>query len=261
VTTSALSPMCVVAGDRRLRGGASLKFFHGPMDCGKSTLALQMDYNHSRQGRRGLVLTRNDRSRTAKVTTRIGLAREAIEVTDETNLLDLVRARWSENERLDYVICDEACFYTVTQVEQMADLVDIHDVDVFAFGLSTDFRAQLFPASRRLFELADEVARLQVEVLCWCGREGQLNARVVGGVVAREGEQVVIGDTDGDAGAIEVRYQVLCRRHHRSGDLGGVASAPAKDSTSALQDGAPDRTHAGPGVPGRTGAESHGTVD
>src|SRR4051812_13458616 len=178
-----------------MRGGAALKFFHGPMDCGKSTLALQMDYNHARQGRRGLVLTRNDRSRSARVTTRIGLTRDAIEVTDETNLLELVRDQWRSGGRLDCVICDEACFYTVAQVDQMVDLVDVHDVDVFAFGLATDFRAELFPATKRLFELADEVARLQVEVLCWCGREGQLNARVVGGVVAREGEQVVIGDT------------------------------------------------------------------
>jgi thymidine kinase len=226
VTTSALSPMCVVAGDRRLRGGASLKFFHGPMDCGKSTLALQMDYNHSRQGRRGLVLTRNDRSRTAKVTTRIGLARDAIEVDDELNLLDLVRQRWSTGERLDYLICDEACFYTLAQVDQMVDLVDVHDVDVFAFGLATDFRAELFPASRRLFELADEVARLQVEVLCWCGREGQLNARVVGGTVAREGAQVLIGDTAAEPGVPAVRYQVLCRRHHRFGDLGPDGNPP-----------------------------------
>jgi len=217
VTTSALSELCTAAGDRRLRDGAELKFFYGPMDCGKSTLALQMDYNHSRQGRRGLVLTRNDRSLGAKVTTRIGLARDAIEVTDELNLVELVRERWAAGERLDYLICDEACFYTVAQVEQMADLVDVHDVDVFAFGLATDFRAELFPAAQRLFELADEVARLQVEVLCWCGREGQLNARVVNGVVAREGEQVVIGDV-APAGA--VRYQVLCRRHYRAGDLG-----------------------------------------
>jgi thymidine kinase len=220
VTTSALSPVCPAAGDRRLRDGASLKFFYGPMDCGKSTLALQMHYNHSRQGRRGLVLTRNDRSHGAKVTSRIGLVHDAIEVTDELDLLALVRERWAAGERLDYLVCDEACFYTLAQVEQMADLVDIHDVDVFAFGLATDFRSELFPASRRLFELADEVARLQVEVLCWCGREGQLNARVVGGVVAREGEQVVIGDTGDEGGGHEVRYQVLCRRHHRSGDLG-----------------------------------------
>jgi len=218
VTTSALSPLCMAAGDRRLRDGAALKFFWGPMDCGKSTLALQMHYNHSRQGRVGLVLTRNDRSHAARVTTRIGLAHEAIDVTDELNLLDLVKERWAAGERLDYVICDEACFYTVAQVEQMADLVDVHDVDVFAFGLATDFRAELFPASRRLFELADEVSRLQVEVLCWCGRLGQLNARVVDGVVAREGEQVVIGDTG--SGTADVRYQVLCRRHYRAGDLG-----------------------------------------
>ncbi len=224
MTTSAPSPVCHAAGDRRLRDGAQLKFFYGPMDCGKSTLALQMDYNHSRQGRRGLVLTRNDRSQGPRVTTRIGLAHEAIEVTDDLDLVALVRQRWAAGERLDYLICDEACFYTLAQVEQMADLVDVHDVDVFAFGLATDFRAELFPASRRLFELADEVARLQVEVLCWCGREGQLNARVVAGVVAREGEQVVIGDTGEDAGQ-EVRYQVLCRRHHRAGDLGPAAGS------------------------------------
>ena len=225
-TSTALSTVCPAAGDRRLRGGATLKFFYGPMDCGKSTLALQMDYNHARQGRHGIVLTRNDRSHAARVTTRIGLRHKAIDVTDQMNLLDLVRQRWAAGARLNYLICDEACFYTVAQVEQMADLVDVHDVGVFAFGLATDFRTQLFPAARRLFELADEVARVQVEVLCWCGREGNLNARVVEGVVVREGEQVVIGDTVADHH--RVRYQVLCRRHHRAGDLGPTPT-PSRD--------------------------------
>ncbi|WP_435830880.1 thymidine kinase [Polymorphospora rubra] len=219
VDDSALSPACLVAGDGRLRHGAALKFFWGPMDCGKSTMALQMNYNHARQGRRGIVLTRIDRSLGPQVTTRIGLAHEAIEVTDDLDLRALVRGRWADGERVDYLICDEACFYSVEHVEQMAELVDCYDVDVFAFGLASDFRSELFPAARRLFELADEVARIQVEVLCWCGREGQLNARIVDGKVAREGAQVVIGDTV-DHG--DVRYQVLCRRHHRTGDLGPV---------------------------------------
>ena len=111
MTTSALSPICMAAGDRRLRDGACLKFFWGPMDCGKSTLALQMHYNHSRQGRVGLVLTRNDRSRAAQVTTRIGLAVDAIEVSDELNLVAMVKDRWAAGERLAYIICDEAQFY------------------------------------------------------------------------------------------------------------------------------------------------------
>src|ERR1044072_9378095 len=56
------------AGDGRLPPGATLKFFWGPMDCGKSTLALQMDHNHARQGRHGLILTRNDRALRPSVT-------------------------------------------------------------------------------------------------------------------------------------------------------------------------------------------------
>ncbi|GII83413.1 thymidine kinase [Sphaerisporangium siamense] len=192
-----------------------LRFFHGPMDCGKSTLALQMNYNHARQGRRGLVLTKHDRSGGARVTSRIGLGLAAIEVDDDLDLVGLVQSR----DGIDYLICDEACFYTVAQIEQLADLVDRHGVDVYAFGLASDFRSRMFPAARRLFELADEVMRLQVEVLCWCGRQGRLNARIVDGVMARTGEQVVIADTDG----AQVHYRVLCRRHYRSGDLGPAA--------------------------------------
>ncbi|MBM0257872.1 thymidine kinase [Micromonospora sp. 4G55] len=203
--------------DGRPLHAAALKFFWGPMDCGKSTMALQMNYNHARQGRRGLVTTRIDRSLGPQVTSRIGLAHSAVEVTDSLDLRTLVRDTWAEGVRVDYLICDEASFYNVEHVEQMAELVDGYDVDVYAFGLATDFRSCLFPAAQRLFELADEVARIQIEVLCWCGREGLLNARVVDGRVVREGAQVVIGDT---ADSAEVRYQVLCRRHYRSGDLG-----------------------------------------
>ena len=41
---------------------AELVFFSGTMDCGKSTLALQMDHNHRARGRTGLVLTKHDRA-------------------------------------------------------------------------------------------------------------------------------------------------------------------------------------------------------
>jgi thymidine kinase len=226
---TALASTCHAAGNGRLRHGATLKYFWGPMDCGKSTMALQINYNHARQGRRGLVLTRIDRSMGPQVTTRIGLAHDAVEVTADLDLVALVRRRWADGDRVDYLICDEACFYEVAHVEQMAELVDRYDVDVFAFGLASDFRSCLFPAAQRLFELADEVTRIPVEVLCWCGRAGQLNARVVDGVVVRQGEQVVIGDTVPGA---EVRYVVLCRRHHRAGDL-GPAAAPGPAPRSA----------------------------
>ncbi len=52
---------------------------------------------------------------------------------------------------------------------------------------------------------------------------GRLNARVVGGRVVRAGDTVLVADTGGEA---EVHYQVLCRAHHRSGDLGPDARRP-----------------------------------
>jgi thymidine kinase len=200
---------------------AHLKFFYGPMDCGKSTLALQIDHNQARQGRHGLLLTRHDRSGGAAITTRVGLSRDAIEVTDDTDIRRIVRGEWSAGRPLDYLIVDEAGFLAAHHVEQLAELVDDWHVDVYCFGLATDFRTQLLPGAKRLFELADELTPVHVEVLCWCGRPGQLNARVVDGRVVREGDTVLVADTStGPQPAAGVHYQVLCRLHHRRGDLG-----------------------------------------
>lgn len=206
---------------------AQLKFFYGPMDCGKSTLALQIDHNHARQGRQGLLLTRYDRSGGSTITSRVGLARTAIEVADDTDLRLLVRSVWAAGRPVDYLIVDEAGFLTRAHVDQLAELVDDWHVDVYCFGLATDFRTELLAGAKRLVELADELVPVHVEVLCWCGRPGKLNARVVDGRVIREGETVVVADTaragpDGSAD-LSVHYQVLCRLHHRRGDLGSAA--------------------------------------
>ena len=231
-----------VAGDRRRHPApAHLRFFHGPMDCGKSTLALQVDHNHSRQGRRGLLLTQGDRSARPQISSRVGLCREALEVDAGTDLRLLVRDHWAAGHRVDYLIVDEAQFLTAGQVDQLAELVDESHVDVYAFGLTTDFRTRLFTGTQRLFELADDVQRVQVQVLCWCGLPGLLNARVVGGAMVREGATVVVADTapaaapaaeeedDGDPGeGAAVRYQVLCRRHHARGQLGPTPTGPGQ---------------------------------
>ena len=205
---------------------AELVFFSGTMDCGKSTLALQLDHNHAARGRGGVIYTRDDRAGSDVLSSRLGLRHAAVEVTDRTDFWDDVVQRRTRGERVDYLVCDEAQFYSPRQVEQLAQLVDEMGVDVFAFGITADFRTRLFPGSARLIELADRVEVLQVQSLCWCGARATHNARTVGGVMVVEGEQVVVGDTDATEA---VAYEVLCRRHHMRRMTVAAARATAGD--------------------------------
>ncbi|WP_304047628.1 thymidine kinase [Jatrophihabitans endophyticus] len=219
-TTSALASVPAAGNRRATPMPARLKFYYGPMDCGKSTLALQIDHNQARQGRHGLRIVRYDRSGEPVITTRVGLARDAVEVGDADDIRMLVRDQWAAGRPLDYIVVDEAGFLTAAHVDQLAELVDDWHVDVYCFGLATDFRTLLLPGAKRLMKLADEIAPVHVEVLCWCGQPGTLNARIVDGRVVRDGDTVVVADTDRPGAPSAVHYQVLCRAHHRRGDLG-----------------------------------------
>jgi len=190
---------------------AELIYYCGTMDSGKSTLALQTAHNHQSRGRTGLIFTNKDRAGRGQISSRLGLQSKAIEVDPELEIHRYVVEKLSHGERIDFIICDEAQFYTSSQIEQLALIVDGLGIDVYAFGILTDFRTALFPGSARLVELADRVQTLQVEALCWCGRRATHNARTAGGVMVTEGEQVVIGDVSKND---EIAYEVLCRRHH-----------------------------------------------
>jgi thymidine kinase len=199
---------------------AELQFFTGTMDSGKSTLALQTNHNHAARGRSGRIFTTRDRAGEATLSSRLGLTHEAREVEGDFDFWNYVVHSLTHGARIDYLICDEAQFYTPGQIEQLARIVDELQIDVFAFGILTDFRSQMFPGSARLVELADRMHVLQVEALCWCGKRATHNARTEDGVMVTEGEVVVVGDTtsaeDEDAPDHPVvGYEVLCRQHHR----------------------------------------------
>ena len=197
---------------------ATLRFSFGTMGSGKSTFALQIHHNLASRDLYGLLLTSLDREG-RQVTSRLGVSAPAIDVAG----LDLY-ALTVEHWPIHYLVCDEAQFYTPEQCDQLARIVDDLEVEVYAFALITDFRGRLFEGTQRLLELADERVPLQVEARCWCGARATHNARVVNGEVVFEGETVVVGDTSDPTtpplfGDI-VRYELLCRRHFRHGELG-----------------------------------------
>ena len=173
---------------------AELQFFTGTMDSGKSTLALQTNHNRAARGLVGRIFTSQDRAGAAMLSSRLGLQHEAIEVDGDFHFWRFVVDQLTAGARIDYLVCDEAQFYTGEQVDQLAKVVDELQLDVFAFGILTDFRSHLFHGSARLVELADRTHVLQVEALCWCGRRATHNARTEDGVMVVEGEVIVVGD-------------------------------------------------------------------
>jgi thymidine kinase len=210
------------------------------MDSGKSTLALQTNHNHAVRGRAGRIFTTKDRAGAATLSSRLGLTQEALEVEPAFDFWNYVVMSLTHGARIDYLICDEAQFYTREQIEQLARIVDELQIDVFAFGILTDFRSEMFPGSARLVELADRMQVLQVEALCWCGKRATHNARTEDGVMVTEGEVIMVGDISGADAPVEpgdvesgprvngssrpataepegptVGYEVLCRQHHR----------------------------------------------
>jgi thymidine kinase len=202
---------------------ATLRFSFGTMGSGKSTLALQIHHNMSSRGVPGLLLTKLDRDG-SQVTSRLGVSAPAIEMAPGLNLFELAKSHMP----ISFIVCDEAQFYSLEQCDQLAQIVDELNVDVFAFGLITDFRGFLFEGTKRMLEIADQRVEMQVEARCWCGERANNNARLVNGQIVYEGETVVVGDTDktmseplfGD----EVRYELLCRKHYIAGDMGPATS-------------------------------------
>ena len=193
---------------------AELTFTYGTMAAGKSTLALQLCWQ-LREGRRDVALwTFGDRSSDGMVTSRIGIEASAEAIAPGEDLgPHVARLR---DAQIRVLVIDEVQFASVEQVDALARLVDDDDVDVHAFGLSADFLLNIFPGSARLFAIADSAHELPLTSSCWCGKRGRCNARVVNGVVAREGDQFFFGDVSDGA----VHYQVLCRTHYRVGQLG-----------------------------------------
>ena len=104
---------------------------------------------------------------------------------------------------LKWILIDECQFLTEKQVDELGAIADNFGINVLCYGLRTDFRTQLFPGSKRLFEIADSFE--EIKSSCYCNSKTIFNARInKDGEIVTDGEQIEVGGDD--------RYVSLCRR-------------------------------------------------
>ena len=184
---------------------AKLYFYYASMNAGKSTTLLQADFNYRERGMQTMLYTAalDDRVARGVISSRIGLKTGG-------NLYDVTTDIRGEVEdelkkrKIHCILIDEAQFLSRAQVVQLASICDELDIPVLAYGLRTDFQANLFEGSATLLALADKLVELKA--ICECGRKATMNLRVdQSGAAVASGAQTEIGGND--------RYVALCRRH------------------------------------------------
>lgn len=174
---------------------AKLYFRYGVMGSSKSAQALITKFNYEEQGMRVWLLKPEQDKRDGEsiIRSRIGLEQKADVVYAEQDLFAVFQKR--EKEFYEVIIVDEAQFLMPKHVEELRDIVDTYNIPVFCFGLRTDFRTKLFPASARLVELADSISELKT--VCACGKKATVNARLnQDGCVITKGEQIFLGGNE-----------------------------------------------------------------
>jgi len=142
------------------------------------------------------------------IKSRAGLERECVSIDADVNIFDIVNdykkiAMATQARGIKWILIDECQFLTEEQVDQLTDIVDYLDINVICYGLRTDFKSKLFPASKRLFELADDIE--EIKTTCDCGEKASINARFSkDGKIITEGSQILVGGDD--------LYHAICRK-------------------------------------------------
>jgi thymidine kinase len=184
---------------------AKLYFYYASMNAGKSTTLLQASFNYRERGMHTMLFTAaiDDRAGAGVIASRIGLAADAHMFAPETDIKAAIAAEHAVTP-LACVLVDEAQFLTKAQVFDLARVADEMGIPVLAYGLRTDFRAELFEGSAHLLALADVLVELKA--VCACGAKATMNLRIdAAGRPVTHGAQTEIGGND--------RYVALCRRH------------------------------------------------
>ena len=176
------------------------------MNSGKSDTLIKAAYNYTERGLSIVTLkpsvdTKGDRRIVAR-----GGAERVVDIlaTPDMNIREAIKAFAAENhiEKLSCVLIDEAQFLTEDQVTQLMEIAKLDGISVLAYGLRADFKTKLFPGSKRLLELADNIEKLPT--MCRCGNQAEFNCRKVNDHFVFEGDQVAI---DGEGA---VTYESLC---------------------------------------------------
>jgi len=187
---------------------AKVYFRYGTMSSGKTMDLLKTYYNYKERSLNTIIIKpKIDTKGGQNVISRNGskipvdfLASSTDDIFEYVSNLLLKR-------HFHCILVDEAQFLTKEQVDDLGDIADMLDIPVICYGLRVDFQDNLFPGSKRLFEIADTIE--EMKTICMCGKKATMVVRYKDGKPVFNGEQVAID------GVGNITYESVCRKCKR----------------------------------------------
>jgi|TARA_S200002703_G_scaffold20906_3_gene17388 thymidine kinase len=189
---------------------AKLYFRYSTMGAGKSLDLLKTAYNYEERGKFITLLTSSldNRYGTGKITSRVGISKDAHIFDSSTNLFEFVSEYCFG---CDCVLIDESQFLTKEQVWQLTDIVDKLECNVITYGLRSDFKGEPFEGSIYLMTLADKIEELKT--ICKYGDKASMNMRMVNEIPIFDGDKVMIGGNDSYLPVCRTYYKKMKEKH------------------------------------------------
>lgn len=178
---------------------AKLYFRHGTVGSAKTLNLLAVAHNYRQQGKTVLLVKPAVDTRFGfdVIKTRAGLEMPADIVVGPDDTLNFTDAQL----KAVCVLVDEAQFMPVSAIECLHTLTALGP-PVICYGLRTDFRTHLFPAAKRLLELADTIE--EIKTIChFCLRKAVFNLKMLDGKPTLAGPSVELG--------CEEKYLPVCK--------------------------------------------------
>jgi thymidine kinase len=186
-----------------------LAFIYSTINAGKTANLILSAHACNERGINNLIFVpsvASGRDGFNKVSSRIGIHQDAISVTENDNIYEMVHKMLIDKSTklpIQVVFVDEAQFLTLNQVVQLTQIADSLDIQVHAYGLRSDFKGEPFEASKYLLSWADKIE----EVKTWAENSHTAKKAIMNIKVDENGNRI----SDGDSVSVGFGYKAVTR--------------------------------------------------
>lgn len=193
---------------------AKLHFKTGTMNSGKSHDIIRCAYSYSEKGMVPLIykpsLDTREGTDFCLIRSRAGSEVSAAWLDKEDKYLNKIFNDIRDHKgHVHVILIDECQFLTEEQVDTLQIICYTCNIPVICYGLKVDFQSKLFPGSKRLLEIADDIQELIG--VCHCGKKAKQSARIKNEQIVRNGNQLEIGGNES--------YVSLCNECYLKGKI------------------------------------------